>query len=156
MENASKALLMAAGVLIGMLVISLAVYLFVSFGTASAEIHKEQEQKQLEQFNTQFSSYESKQENTIYDVVTVANLATQNNIYYQFEKRVGRQTGKDNYISVRLENSELSVINRGFIEKGYNYKGQIDYNQLIQEELKKGLSSYECKVSISRNDKKSV
>ena len=32
MENASKALIMAGGVLIGVLIISLAVYLFVSFG----------------------------------------------------------------------------------------------------------------------------
>lgn len=152
MENASKALLMAAGVLIGMLVISLAVYLFVSFGMASAQIHKEQEQKQLEQFNTQFFSYESKEENTIYDVVTVANLATENNIYYQLEKRTGKQNGKDNYISVRLDNSNLSVANRGFIEKGYLYKGQIDYDKIIQEELENGLEAYQCKVSISRND----
>ena len=34
MENASKALLMAAGVLIGVLILSLAVYLFENFGTA--------------------------------------------------------------------------------------------------------------------------
>ena len=39
MENASKALIMAGGVLIGVLIISLAVYLFVSFGQTSAEIN---------------------------------------------------------------------------------------------------------------------
>jgi len=36
MENASKALLMAAGVLIGLLVLSLMVYLFASFASTSA------------------------------------------------------------------------------------------------------------------------
>ena len=49
MENASKALIMAGGVLIGVLVISLAVYLFVSFGQTSAEINGENSQKQLTQ-----------------------------------------------------------------------------------------------------------
>ena len=40
MENASKALLMAGGVLIGLLIIALAVYLFTSFGTTSAEVNR--------------------------------------------------------------------------------------------------------------------
>ena len=39
MENASKALLMAGGVLIGILILSLAVYLFITFGAESKEIH---------------------------------------------------------------------------------------------------------------------
>ena len=40
MENASNALIIAGGVLIGVLIISLAVYLFVDFGSTSAEINK--------------------------------------------------------------------------------------------------------------------
>ena len=40
MENASKALLMAAGTLIGMLIISLAVYLFTSFGSRADQMEK--------------------------------------------------------------------------------------------------------------------
>lgn len=75
MENASKALIMAAGVLIGMIIISLAVYLFLSFGSSSAQLHQEQEEQRLNQFNTQFTSYVGL-DNTIYDVVTVANLST--------------------------------------------------------------------------------
>ena len=60
MENASKALIMAGGVLIGVLIISLAVYLFVSFGQTSAEINSENSQKQLSQFNAKFTSYEGR------------------------------------------------------------------------------------------------
>lgn len=103
MENASKALIMAAGVLIGILIISLAVYLFVSFGSTSAEIHKQNDEQQIEQFNSQFTSYEGKK-CTIYDVVTVANLATENNKYYDFEKRTTKTIGNDNYISVKVSN----------------------------------------------------
>ena len=57
MENASKALLMAGGVLIGLLIITLAVYLFTSFGTTSAEVNKKNQEQQLVQFNTQYTTY---------------------------------------------------------------------------------------------------
>ena len=69
MENASKALIMAGGVLIGVLIISLAVYLFVSFGQTSAEINSQNAQKQINQFNSQFTSYEGNNQLTIHDVV---------------------------------------------------------------------------------------
>lgn len=107
MENASKALIMAAGLLIGILILSLAVYLFVSFGSTSSELHKQNEEKQIEQFNSQFTSYEGKEGITIYDVVTIANLATENNIYYDFEKRNTLTDGKDNYISVQFKNTSI-------------------------------------------------
>ena len=83
MENASKALIMAGGVLIGVLVISLAIYLFVDFGSTSARINKQNEQKQVTQFNTKFTSYADREGLTIYDVITVAGYANENNKYYQ-------------------------------------------------------------------------
>lgn len=152
MENASKALLMAAGVLIGMMVLSLMVYLFVSFGNTSREIREEQQQKQLNQFNTQFTSYVGKS-NTIYDVVTAANLATKNNIYYELEHK-GVATGKDNYISVYLENNAFQVKDRGWIERGYNDSRSINYDDIIKaglNDLKADgeLAEYTCEVKIS-------
>ncbi len=161
MENASKALLMAASVLIGVLVLSLAVYIFVSFGTTSAELHKQQEQQQLIQFNAQFNSYEGKEGLTIYDVVTVANLATENNIYHEFEKRVSITTGKDFYISVILKNDANNYVP---IERGYNENttNVINYyNKIIADELKSrmnnnaedhitNLAQYECTVKHSQ------
>lgn len=157
MENASKALLMAAGVLIGILILSLAVYLFVSFGSTSAELHKQNEAQQIAQFNSQFTSYEGKEGITIYDVVTVANLATETNIYYEFPKRLNIPitAPKDNYVSV--------IFNNKPIEKGYEYMGDIDYNELINQDIAnmqakedendgtqyKALQDYICEVEIS-------
>lgn len=150
MENASKALLMAAGVLIGLLVISLAVYLFTSFASTSADVHKQNEQQQIEQFNSQFTSYVGKEGITIYDVVTVANLATENNRYYEYPKRKFAQepqTATDSYISVQLKNAT--------IEKGNETKNNTN-NGLIKQELEtieknnsKELPQYNCQVSIS-------
>ena len=82
MENASKALVMAAGVLIGIMILSLAVYLFATFGATSAEMHGQIEQDRINQFNAQFTSYEGKQDITIYDIITVVNLAKDNNESY--------------------------------------------------------------------------
>lgn len=151
MENASKALFIAAGVLIGILILSLAVYLIVSFGSNSAEIHKQNIEQQIAQFNNQFISYEGK-ECTIYDVVTVANLATENNKYYELNAKTG---GKDNYISVQLVNAphiQSLTHSGGYIEG--NDSQPVDYNAIIQRDLQnmpnQELAKYKIEVNISQ------
>lgn len=152
MENASKALLMAASVLIGILVISLAVYLFVSFGSTSAEIHKQNAAQQISQFNSQFTSYEEKT-CTIYDVVSVASLATENNNYYELYHHTG---GRDNYISVQVKMApKLPTNMEGKSNEEYNEIIQLDLNNYMQTKTdEKGipyqaLAEYTCKVAIS-------
>lgn len=82
MENASKALIMAAGVLIGVLILSLAVFLFVDFGAKSREVNEQIEEKQLLQYNSQYTVYDGRVDMTIYDVVSLLNLAKENNKNY--------------------------------------------------------------------------
>ena len=94
MENASKALIMAAGILIGVLIISLAAYLFADFGSTSAKINQQVEQQRIIQFNSQFTSYLNK-ELTIYDVITILGYAQENNQYYE--------ESNDEKIEVKLE-----------------------------------------------------
>ncbi len=163
MENASKALIMAAGVLIGVILLSLMAYMFLSFAMSSAEMHKDNEQNRLNQFNSQFDSYEGKEGLTIYDVVTVANLATESNIYYELPKLDAPPMGNNNYIAVRLLNRNISRYNKKNIEHGYvdnrndnQYKQQITeyYNNLIKEGLQdmtdeNTLREYDCTVQIS-------
>ena len=167
MENASKALLMSAGVLVGILILSLAAYLFITFGSTSAEMHKENEEKQINEFNTKFTSYVGKENVTIYDVVTVANLATENNINYEYNKRNTSGDGKDSYISVQFINSDISDYNGRFIERGFdsNSKDIADYyNKLIARDLANmsnnpdpetsELTQYKCKTFISNYTKR--
>lgn len=82
MENASRALLITSGVLIGVLILSLAVYLFAYFGSTTAQINSQVAEQQIVQFNTKFTSYEGQKELTIYDVITVAGYAKENNLYH--------------------------------------------------------------------------
>ena len=142
MENASKALLMAAGVLIGILILSLAVYLFVTFGGRSAELHQQIEVDRLNQFNSQFTFYEGKDDVTIYDVITVANLAKSNNEYYELES----QTNDNYYITVQVKNDNGQKFN---LEK-YT-QAQLQDTLIKTEQLKADgtLPTYECKVTIN-------
>lgn len=82
MENASKALIMACGVLIGVLLLSLAAYLFVDFGSTAAKINEQNAQQRVVEFNSRFTSYENRTGLTIYDVITVLGYAQENNAYY--------------------------------------------------------------------------
>ena len=75
MENASKALIMAAAVLIGVMIISLAVYLFLYFGSYAEGVENQNNENQISQFNSQFLSYQGKEGLTIYDVISIANMA---------------------------------------------------------------------------------
>ena len=150
MENASKALLIAAGVLLGLMILSLAVFLFMNFGGTSAQIHDSVEQDQINNFNSQFTQYEGKTDVTIYEAVSLANLATQNNQEYELTKRNSVTDGKDNYISVVLDGT--------CIEGGANSNTQDLANannnrikQQVDNYLKNNVNMplYNVKVSLS-------
>lgn len=155
MENASKALLMAAGVLIGILILSLAVFLFANFGAASAEAHKQNEENQIEQFNVQFTAYQGRTDITIHDIVTVANLAkstnqsfglteqTENNYYITVSARTtsGNKSKMETFSSKELDNlvkSDLNLVDRDD-GNGNSYKG---------------LPTYSCNVTINSNTRR--
>ena len=137
MENASKALLMAAGVLIGVAILSLAVFLFVDFGSISRDTHSKIAEQQLVQFNSKFSVYESYKENgkwqnlsSIYDVTTVAGYARENNNYYK-ESNV---YSSDFQIIVKLGNVDLADINK-------NINFEEDYLNVIDQN-----TAYKCTI----------
>ena len=123
MENATKALLIAAGVLIGMMILSMGVYLYYSIGSYVERSQEQIAQQEVDKFNTQFYNYQS-DENEIFsfqDVVTAANLAYENNIKYEFPNNINElksviSAGNDNYVQVVLNkciigNAEQNSVN---------------------------------------------
>ena len=144
MENASKALLMAGGVLVAIMIISLAMYLFANFGGTSSQIHDNIESNQISQFNSQFTSYVGQVGVTIHDVMAMASLASQNNISNQLPKRndPSQVTGNDNYITVILakgatsETLEYGYVNGTQAQQDANIKTmQENYNEKIEDEV---------------------
>ena len=148
MDNASKALLMAGSVLLSIMIITLAMYLFANFHQATSQIEGNVEESQVMQFNNQFTKYESNNQVTIYEVLSMANLATQNNKQYQYEKQLAE--GENSYIAVFLDG-------KGYIEGGSSDLEkdiQERYSSYITEQLNHithttGLTYYEVKVDIS-------
>ena len=117
MENASKALLMAAGVLVGILILSLAVFLFVDFGGKSKTINEQITDNQLVQYNAQYTKYTGRDNITIYEVASVINMAIQNNEDY-----------KDYSDFDNLYKVDVTV--RG--DAGYEYPPNKEITKLIQ------------------------
>ena len=79
MENASKALIIAGTILISVMVLSTAVMLIRMFGNFGNETAEKLYANKLQEFNAQFTKHIN-QKVTAHDIVTLANLAYQNNI----------------------------------------------------------------------------
>ena len=78
MENASKALLIVGGMLIGILLFSLFIYMVRKSGAETAKVYTIFSQSEIAEFNQKFYNYEDK-DLTIQDVVSIVNLAKDNN-----------------------------------------------------------------------------
>ena len=141
MENASKALLMAGGVLMGVVILSLAAYLFVTFSSSADDVKSEIANNQLNKFNSQFLAYEQREDLTVYDILTAVNLAENNNKYYQLEP------GDTNYITVKVDNS---VVNSTDIEKKIKPESLEKEGEMKEDNLGgKSLKNYRCNVLLS-------
>lgn len=79
MENASKALLIAGGMLLLILVLSFAIFLFNRIGSSAAEMYRDLDEADIAEFNQQFFYYELKEELKIQDVVSIIYLAKDSN-----------------------------------------------------------------------------
>lgn len=111
MENATRALFMAVGVLIGILILTLGVYLYNSLSSYKDDVDKQMEANALNQFNTQFMQYVNVEQDggselfkiTMQDIVTVASLAYENNQQYGLTYE---DAGDENsyYVKVNIKN----------------------------------------------------
>ena len=112
MENASKALIMAAEVLIGVMIISIGVYIFNVFAGYSEERYKRIEDTQIAEFNTRFLKFYGTKidssgadvpvECTIHDITSLANLAQKHNIQYDIQNNAGAEANTL-YVQIDLE-----------------------------------------------------
>ena len=75
MENASKALMLAAEVLLGVLLLTLMVFAFQELRNFSDTVNENIQAKTIAEFNAQFTKYEAKTNLTAQDVITIGNLA---------------------------------------------------------------------------------
>ena len=118
MENASKALIMASTVLLGMMIIAIGVALFNSFSSFSSETVQKMTDKQIDEFNSRYLKYygtvtyintstnketQKPIEVTAHDIITLANHAKQNNRTYELES-LSSYDENTYYIQVQVGN----------------------------------------------------
>lgn len=117
MENASKALLMAAGVLIGILILTLMVTLFLSAREVSSRHDQVKKTEEVEQFNANFIKYVGK-DITMHQVITINNFA-------------------------KIENNKIKSVN---VNKSGTFEFEISTTQ-IEEDLKNNKLYYTMEIT---------
>lgn len=79
MENASKALLMAAGILIAMLVLSVGVILVGNFGKTADSYVTKLDTVELRKYNSNFDVYIGRKDVTAQEIVTLIGVVQETN-----------------------------------------------------------------------------
>ena len=109
MENASKALVMAGGVLIAIMLLTLFTYLFSRMSSSTSDIYQLIEKHEKDEFNQQFLNYEGK-EITPQDVATLINLAQNSEKNSKFYAKV----------EVTLNGNPISMHSNKWLEENGN------------------------------------
>lgn len=135
-ENSTNALLIAAGVLIGVMIISLAVFLFKSSADFAESYYAGINSKTTQAFNNEFEIY-NRDEVTIQDIISLANLARDTNI----KNGVENDKNSSIYIQVIIYNGSkhLETMDR---EEIYQF---MEENTFIDNDPSKGEQKYRCK-----------
>lgn len=144
MENASKALIMAASILLGVMIISIGVALFTTFSNFSKSTLEKVEETKIADLNNNYLKYENGNA-TAHDIVSVANLAKENNIKYEIQNQT-RYDENTYYVQVK-------------VDKIYNFEKleEEEKNNFLKENSLNGEETkyYKCKeVKISNITKR--
>lgn len=124
MENASKALLMAGGILVGVLILALMVTLFLSSRELSTGYEQTKQSEAVQQFNVNFTKYLG-QNLTIHQVVTICNFAYDNKTH----KVLVNNNADNPYTVDKIQdnlNEKYTLTIDAYDENGYITKIQIN------------------------------
>ena len=131
MENASKALMIAGGALILILLFTVMNYVFRNMGSSSSEIYDTMSESEITEFNQQFLNYDGRTDLTIQDVVTIVNLAKDNN-----EKK-----------------SQPVVVTVTVMGRRWDEESAEELNAHLMEYSNHDIYSFSCQVNYAKNSK---
>lgn len=145
MENASKALLIAGGFLIGILLASFMMFLFKSLSASSSDLYESMTSSQITEHNQKFLAFEVKDGNdnnylTPQDVITIINLAKDHNAKPKVPTTVSvymeNFSGVDNNIDLAVEENDKIVLdnNKDFIKYNYIFS-RVEFNHNLVSKI---------------------
>lgn len=138
MENAAKALIMAAGILIGVIVLGIFAYEFLVISDTGEQYGKEIRQREVSQFNSQFEPYayyygERPKQLKAQDVVTLLYLV-----------RDWNQNNESDQIEVSLSNS---IRNNYGTEDNFKYELFLSQKSIIlKDDEHTSYAVFECSI----------
>jgi len=122
MENASKALLIAAEILIGILILSIAVYIVMTIRSVTDTYQDRMSEQEVTKFNSYFFKYDGRTDILAQEIVSVVQYAQE----FNNEKSLGpeinifvdgvRYTISRNYTSEADKKTKMGNFNRRLIE----------------------------------------
>lgn len=136
MENASKALMMAAGVLLGIMLLSVMIYVFRAGAKVNESYDNTQISYHLELHNSKFEFY-NRQNNTVMDMISLANIAYDINKESDYDSGIAVKVeiviGNKTFEISNLKSRDLSSRNK--IWDGSNEISIYDLTNLTLSEL---------------------
>lgn len=140
MENASKALLIAGGVLITMIVASFGVYLYGVYHDHSEKMLAKMSEKEVSEFNAKFLAFEDK-ELTANEVVSILNLVREN---------LKNRQGEEYKINLGLNHNNLNNVsaNTSFLK----LQGYVNNLNQKDEDFQKDCNEFIYKYTINYSD----
>ena len=114
MENASKALLIAGEILIGVMILSIGVFLFRNLAGESREFYEEMEKTTISEFNSKFygsrevASKKIPVAVTIHDITSLANFAKKHNEQYEIANESSYSDGTL-YVQIDIQGVQTKV-----------------------------------------------
>lgn len=160
MENASKALIMAGGILIAVFILSLAVYLFRGGIQLSSGYEAKLSEEELKKYNSAFTACASKEYVLANEVASIANkiysincIEEENGGTDTISLKIGRKTGSkfiEKYVLSKnvLTNNKKEELNlEEFIKKYSNTKVDEKTNKIIYE------NKFSCSLEYHPNGK---
>lgn len=111
MENASKSLIIAASLVLGIIIISFLIFTFGSFKTFNKNQEEQLEENKNTSFNSNFFKYyengTSNIELSSQDIISIANFVKENNLRYNLEK----EENNSFYVKIDVYTKENKITN---------------------------------------------
>ena len=150
MENASKALIIAGEILIGILILSLASYMIIQFGNFSKNMNEQMSATEIRSFNVKFTNFSGRSNISMQEIATIVNFAKQSNNKYNVSP------GDAYYVDVKIDGSSVldDSVNQ-FLEENNNtiyYSCNIVLSQIEVQTLDDNLISIRAKRNYIDND----
>ena len=114
MENASKALIMAGGILIGLLILTLMITLFMSSSELTNTYQRTKQTEEVQQFNVNFIKYIGRNL-TIHEAITISNFSVENNVTVSGQNNLSFSNADD--INKTYKLTILDYNSSGYINK---------------------------------------